>query len=127
MPLVSITHSIDRPGVEQDLSESVHEALVEAFGIPSDDYFHVVTSHGQTVGLFGPRSFLNVEHTAAMVFVQIACAPGRSVEQKKSLYDQMASRLASTGHVRRQDVIINLVEAARENWSFGDGVAQFAP
>jgi 4-oxalocrotonate tautomerase len=29
--------------------------------------------------------------------------------------------------LRREDVWINLVEVAKENWSFGNGVASYAP
>jgi phenylpyruvate tautomerase PptA (4-oxalocrotonate tautomerase family) len=118
-------HSIGRSDIAQSLSDAVHEALVGAFGIPRDDYFHVVTAHPPRSELFGPSNFLNIPHAETMVFVQIACAPGRSVEQKKNLYAQIAEGLAATGQVRRQDVIINLIESSRENWSFGEGLAQF--
>lgn len=127
MPLVYIMHSLGGSSeFAGPLSEGVHTALVSAFGIPVDDRFHVISTHIPGVTLVGPASFLGVKHSNRMVLVQIACAPGRSVEQKKSLYTQIARNLAVTGYVTQQDVVINLVETARENWSFGDGLAQFA-
>jgi 4-oxalocrotonate tautomerase len=50
----------------------------------------------------------------------------RGVDQKKALYRRVAERLAKKPGLRPQDVFINLVEVARENWSFGEGEAQYA-
>jgi phenylpyruvate tautomerase PptA (4-oxalocrotonate tautomerase family) len=61
-----------------------------------------------------------------LVFIQITCAEGRSVQQKKQLYGAIADNLAAAPGVRREDVIVNLVETRRENWSFGNGEAPFA-
>lgn len=127
MPLVHIMHSLGGSSeFAGPLSEGVHGALVSAFGIPADDRFHVISTHVPGVTLIGPASFLGVQHSDRLVFVQITCAPGRSVEQKKNLYAQTAHNLAATGYVTPQDVVINLIESARENWSFGNGLAQFA-
>lgn len=127
MPLVHIMHSLGASSeLAGPLSEGVHAALVGAFGIPVDDRFHVVSDHVPGVSLVAPSSFLGVRHCAQMVFVQIACAPGRSVEQKKNLYAQLAGNLAATGYVTQQDVVTNLIETTRENWSFGNGQAQLA-
>ncbi len=53
-------------------------------------------------------------------------SPARTVEQKKALYSTIADRVSQDTGIRREDVIINLVETRRENWSFGNGVAPFA-
>jgi 4-oxalocrotonate tautomerase len=128
MPLVRISHISNKPAAySQALSQGVHRALMDAFGVPQDDYFQIVTEHVASSGLIGPSSFLGIAHTAELVFVQITCAEGRSLEQKKMLYAQIASNLAKDASVRQEDVIINLVETKRENWSFGNGLAQFAP
>ena len=72
-----------------------------------------------------PDSFLGITHNSTVAFVQITCTEGRSVEQKKALFAEIAANLARVG-VTENDVIINLVETARENWSFGNGLAPFA-
>ncbi len=100
--------------------------MVETFNVPADDYFQVVTDHAATSGVIGPASFLGVDHTPELVMIQITCAEGRSTEQKKALYRAIAGNLASAPGIRREDVIINLVETRRENWSFGNGEAPFA-
>jgi hypothetical protein len=45
---------------------------------------------------------------------------------KKALYARIAGLLAEAPGLRAQDVLINLVEVPRENWSFGNGAAQYA-
>ena len=72
-----------------------------------------------------PDSFLGIAHGDLVAFIQITCAEGRSVEQKKALFAAIAANLAHAG-IPENDVIINLVETARENWSFGNGLAPFA-
>jgi phenylpyruvate tautomerase PptA (4-oxalocrotonate tautomerase family) len=126
MPLVRISHVEGKPvtfGAE--LSQGVHRAMVETFNVPADDYFQIVTGHAASCGVIGPETFLGIAHSPDLVMVQITCAEGRTSEQKKALYRAISENLASSG-VRREDVIINLVETKRENWSFGNGEAPFA-
>jgi 4-oxalocrotonate tautomerase len=127
MPLVRISLPAGHAAAHVTLlSQGVHRAMVETFNVPADDYFQVVTDHAVGVGLVGPSTFLGIEHTSNMVFVQITCAEGRSTDQKKALYAKIADNLHDDAGIRREDVIINLVETKRENWSFGNGVAPFA-
>jgi phenylpyruvate tautomerase PptA (4-oxalocrotonate tautomerase family) len=51
---------------------------------------------------------------------------GRTLEQKKAFYKKIADGLHERLGLRREDVLINLVEVAKENWSFGNGIAQYA-
>ncbi len=57
--------------------------------------------------------------------VQVTLNAGRTVEVKQAFYARLADELAALG-VRREDVIVSLVEVVKENWSFGNGVAQYA-
>ena len=128
MPLVRISHASGHPATfGPALSAAVHRALTEAFHVPADDYFQIVTEHAPGTGIVGPSTFLGIDHTEDIVVVQITCAEGRSVEQKKELFARIALHLPDKAGVRREDVIISLVETKRENWSFGNGIAQFAP
>jgi 4-oxalocrotonate tautomerase len=128
MPLVRISLPTGKSADHASaLSQGVHRAMVDTFNVPADDFFQIVTEHVAGSGLIGPPTFLGIAHTADMVFVQITCAEGRTTDQKKALYAKIADNLSAdaTG-LRREDVIINLVETKRENWSFGNGVASFA-
>jgi 4-oxalocrotonate tautomerase len=60
------------------------------------------------------------------VIIQIACNNTRTVPQKQAFYKSVAEKLAADPGVRPEDVLINLLETAKENWSFGNGVAQYA-
>jgi 4-oxalocrotonate tautomerase len=127
MPLVRISHTTNKSDAfAPALSRGVHLALVEIFNVPDDDLFQVVTEHVAGAGLFGPGRFLGIEHSRDLVFVQITCAEGRTVDQKKALYVRIVEKLSDVPGVRKEDIIINLVETKRENWSFGNGLAPFA-
>ena len=127
MPLVRISHPSGKTDEYANaLSNGVHTALIQAFGIPEDDYFQIVTEHLTGKELRYPESFLEIEHGKEVVFIQITAAEGRSVDQKKALYRMIVEQLHKYADVPRSDVIINLLETKRENWSFGNGDAPFA-
>jgi 4-oxalocrotonate tautomerase len=58
--------------------------------------------------------------------VQIFFNEGRSVAQKQALYNAIADGFSEQLGLRREDVFISLVEVKKENWSFGNGIAQYA-
>jgi phenylpyruvate tautomerase PptA (4-oxalocrotonate tautomerase family) len=106
------------------ISKAIHQSLVKEFNIPEDDYFHVIEAlkPGQ---LLYPKSYLGISHTKNMVFVQITAGAGRTVEQKRALYDEIAHSIAATTKILASDVIIVLTENnGKENWSFGNGELQ---
>jgi phenylpyruvate tautomerase PptA (4-oxalocrotonate tautomerase family) len=126
MPLVRI--DIPSATSQRDaaaLSQAVHQALVDVFGVPADDRFQVIARRGPGELVCAP-AYLGIVHSDQVAFVQIACSPGRSVERKEALYARIAADVARTTAFAAADVIINLVETARENWSFGGGIAQYA-
>ena len=59
--------------------------------------------------------------------MQITLNSGRTVEMKQRFYKSVADGLHETLKLRREDVLINLVDVPKENWSFGNGEAQYAP
>lgn len=107
------------------MSEAVHRALVETISIPAQDRFHIITEHGPADFIYDPE-YLNIHRTNNLVIIQITMSAGRTLEVRKSLYRRMADLLHEEAGLRREDVFINLVETAKENWSFGNGEAQYA-
>ena len=75
--------------------------------------------------LFFDPGYLGVTRTGVVV-VQVFLNQGRTVEVKKALYATVTDHLAAAG-VPRGNVLVNLVEVARENWSFGDGAMSYPP
>ena len=107
------------------VSQAVHQAMVDTFNVPSDDRFQTVTRRAPGEIVCTPE-FLGVAHGSGVIFVQITCSPGRSLEMKKALYARIAHDVAAHAGIPAADVIINLVETVRENWSFGNGLAHYA-
>jgi 4-oxalocrotonate tautomerase len=126
MPLIRIDLPAATSSTEcAAVSQAVHEALVQVFNVPQPDLFHVVARRAPGEIVCTPE-FLGVRHSDRVVFVQIACSPGRTVGQKEALYARIASGIAAHTSFLADDVIINLVETLRENWSFGAGIAHYA-
>lgn len=127
MPLVriSLVEGLT-PGDRRRVGDAVHRALVEAIGVPARDRFQVITQHAPG-DLVYDAEYLGIERSDEIVLVQITLTAGRSLEQKHALYRRIADNLAQAVGLRPQDVWVNLVEVARENWSFGNGIASYAP
>jgi 4-oxalocrotonate tautomerase len=106
------------------ISEAVHSALVETFAVPPDDRFQVLARHPQGLLVVTPE-YLGVRHSPQAFHIEIHCAPGRTLQQKRALYASIAARVQAASGIAPADVIIHLVETLRENWSFGDGVAHY--
>jgi 4-oxalocrotonate tautomerase len=125
MPFIRISLKVSHSEKErQSIGDCIHRAMVKAIGIPEGDRFQVITEHGSDL-IYDP-DYLNIHRTDGIVMIQITLASGRTVEQKKALFKTIADFLHAEHGVRQEDVFINLVETVRENWSFGNGIAQYA-
>lgn len=126
MPLVRIdTTNAFSPERRRAMGEVVHRAMVATLGVPEEDRFQVITAHAED-GLSVAQRYLGIEHGKDVVIVQITLNAGRTLEQKRDFYRRLADGLHAEANVRREDVIVNLVEVAKENWSFGNGDAPYA-
>jgi 4-oxalocrotonate tautomerase len=126
MPLVRIDLSQEASEtLGQEIGELVYQARVDVINVPRDDKFQIITWHGWHELVY-PEKYLGIEYSPGIVFIQITLNQGRSVELKKAFYRRVADDLQAKLDVRPQDVIINLVEVAKENWSFGNGEMQYA-
>ncbi|CAG9168842.1 tautomerase family protein [Cupriavidus respiraculi] len=126
MPLVHISLRSGKPAAyRQAIFDGIYQAMRETFNVPEDDQFMVMTEHDAANFRYG-ASYLDVARSDELVFIQITANNTRTIEQKKALFRRTAERLGEAPGVRPEDVFINLVEVARENWSLGHGVAQYA-
>jgi 4-oxalocrotonate tautomerase len=125
MPFVRIELRKGRTAEQRRaISDAVHASMVEAIKVPPLDRFQVVTEHEAEGFVYDP-TYLDIQRTDGLVIVQITLNAGRTVEARQELYKTIADKLEKLG-VRRQDVFVNLVETQKENWSFGNGIAQYA-
>ena len=126
MPLVRIDlpQSIDAPTARR-IGDTIDRAMIDVIGVPNGDKFQII-SRQPPEGRNLTSEYLGIRYTDRLVVIQITLNQGRTVELKKAFYKRVADDLAELG-LRRQDVLINLVEVAKENWSFGNGEMQYGP
>jgi 4-oxalocrotonate tautomerase len=126
MPLVRISLIEGKPESHlRKISDAVHRGLVETIAIPAQDRFHIITEHNKSHFVYDPQ-YLNIARTDDLVIIQITLSQGRTVEVRKALYKRVVDLVSQEAGLRPEDVFINLVEVAKENWSFGNGIAQYA-
>jgi 4-oxalocrotonate tautomerase len=124
MPLVRISLRAGKSTqYRQAVADEVHRAMVEAASVPELDRFQVLTEHGAADLIYDP-TYLGVKRTDDIVMIQITLNQ-RTQAVKVALYKAIAERLAKNPGVRPGDVLISLVPVAPEDWSFGDGKAQY--
>jgi phenylpyruvate tautomerase PptA (4-oxalocrotonate tautomerase family) len=126
MPLARI----DIPAGKSDdyrttVGDIVYEAMVSTLNAPKDDRFQVISERGPNELIADPN-YLGISRSKDCLFIQLTLNEGRTVEQKKAFYKAVADGLHERLKLRREDVFINLVEVKKENWSFGNGIAQYA-
>jgi phenylpyruvate tautomerase PptA (4-oxalocrotonate tautomerase family) len=125
MPFVRIDLAKGKTaGHRKAIGEIVYKTMIETINVPKDDKFQVITEH-EADDLNFPESYLGITYSKDIVFIQITLNAGRTVDMKKTFYKRIADDLHDQLKIRREDVIINLVEVAKENWSFGNGIAQY--
>ena len=126
MPLVRISLVKGKsPEYRRKVGDAVHRAMVETIDVPRLDRFQLLTEHEPGDLVYDP-GYLGIARTNDIVIVQITIRAGRTLEKKRALFRLIADNLAALG-LRREDAWVNLVEVPKENWSFGNGVASYAP
>lgn len=103
----------------------VYASLKSAISVPDSDNFQILAEHDAEHFVYDP-SYLGIKRSDGLVFIQITLNEGRTTDQKKLLYRTIAEGLGKEVGVSPGDVFISLVEVKRENWSFGNGIAQYA-
>ena len=127
MPLVRISLVKGKPeSYRRKVGDAIHRALVDTINVPPLDRFQILTEHAPGDIVYD-SNYLGIARTSDILIVQITLSVGRTLEQKRALYRRIAANLNAAVGLRPQDAWINLVEVAKENWSFGNGVASYAP
>lgn len=124
MPLMQF-HLIEGRSPEQlqQLLDTAHDAMVEAFGVPYRDRYQTVAQHKQGE-LILQDTGLGYERSNDVVLLSVVSRP-RSQEQKLKLYQLMSEKLHEQCGLAKDDLMISLVENSDSDWSFGQGKAEF--
>jgi 4-oxalocrotonate tautomerase len=126
MPLIRISLRTGKPAdYRRAIAENIYESLRETFNVPQNDFFATVDELESRDFIYD-RKYFNIERSDDLVLIQLTVSNTRTVEQKKALYRRIVERLGKSPGVRSQDIFLNLLEVAKENWSFGNGEAQYA-
>jgi 4-oxalocrotonate tautomerase len=127
MPLVRVSI---REGTSAEfraaVGNAIHDAMIATIDVPPDDRFQIFTSHRPDELVFD-RRYLGIDRGEGFLAIQITLNAGRTLEKKRALYARIAENLERSPGIRRQDLLVNLVEVSKENWSFGNGLASYAP
>ena len=125
MPLVRIDLARGKSAqYRKTLGDLIYGAMREVINVPQDDKFQIITEHAPEELNITP-GYLGIRYSPDFVLIQITLSQGRTVEQKAAFYKRVATDLQRELKLDPQDVFINLVEVAKENWSFGNGLAQY--
>lgn len=107
------------------VGDVVYDAMIHVINVPKDDRFQVIAEH-PAGALVADPGYLGIRRSQDCIFIQLTLNQGRTVEMKKAFYKAVADGLHERLDLRREDVFINLIEVPKENWSFGNGEAQYA-
>ncbi len=126
MPLVRVALRKGKSSAyKRAILDRVYEAMRESFGVPDEDRFMLIDEHEEADFVYS-RTYLGIARDDDLVIIQITANNTRTVEQKKALFAAIAEKLTRDPGIRPENIMINLVEVAKENWSFGHGIAQYA-
>ena len=106
------------------IGEVVYNAMRSVLNVPKDDRFQVITEHASGDLVIDP-TYMGIERTKDAIIIQVTLNEGRTVDMKRAFYKAVADGLHERLGLRREDVFINLLEVKKENWSFGNGEAQY--
>lgn len=127
MPLVEIYLSEKRPADQRrKLADALHRALTETIDVPANDRFQIVRALAAEDYVADP-SYAGVTRSSDFLVIRITLRRGRSLERKRALYRALAGAAAASLGIRIEDVLITLHENDSVDWSFGAGIAQYAP
>lgn len=127
MPLVRIDVPQGKPAeYYRAISDVVYDTTINVLNVPKDNRFHVISEHASTNLLIDP-AYYGIHRSENAIIIQVTLNEGRApLELKKVYYKALADGLHERLGMRREDVFINLVEVKKENWSLGNGEAQYA-
>ncbi|MBR0799043.1 tautomerase family protein [Bradyrhizobium jicamae] len=125
MPLINISLRAGKTDAyRQAISDSLYRAMRDTLGVPESDHFMTISEH--TAANFRTGNAYGIVRSADVVYIQVTVFSTRTAEQKKALYRRAAELLGDNPGIAPEDVFIVVHDAAKENWSVGHGLAQFA-
>ncbi len=124
MPLLRISMRAGKADAyRQAIMDGLYRAMRETLNTPEGDQFMALTEHDASNFSYG--NGYGVNRSADVVYIQITVFDTRTREQKTALFRRIVELLGENPGIRPEDVWVNVLESAKENWSVGNGVASF--
>lgn len=125
MPLVRVSLRKGKPAAyRKAILDGIYRAMRSTFDVPEEDRFMLMSEHDEADFAYSP-TYLGIARTDDLVLIQLTVSNTRPREKKQALFRQIVENLEADPGLRPEDVFINLVEVLPENWSFGNGIAQY--
>ena len=102
------------------VADVVYEGIVGVLKAPDGDRFIVINEH-EPENLIYDRTFLDMDRSPDFILIQVTSTVGNTKELKFAFDRQIADELNKKLGVRPDDIMINMVFVAKEDWSFGKG------
>ena len=100
----------------EDIGNAIHQAQIEALGIPADDRFQIFQPHDTGELKFDP-GYNGVDRRSLLV-IRVIAVHMYPVNTKQAFFRAVVDRLEPLG-IRREDVLISLTENGFEDWYAG--------
>jgi phenylpyruvate tautomerase PptA (4-oxalocrotonate tautomerase family) len=117
-----------RQGKSQDylrsVGEVVYQSMTKLLGVPEGGRFQIITEHPDH-GFHVSADYSGIERTADAIILQVTVNAGKTNAMKKAFYRGVCDGLHDAVGLRREDIFINLLEVAKENWSTGNGIMNY--
>ncbi len=98
--------------VKKDLSDVIHECVVEALEFPKDKRAH------RFIGLAKDDFYYPDGRSEAYTIIELIMIEGRTVETKKKLVKLLFERIKEKVGISEIDIEICIMEAPAHNWGF---------
>ena len=108
------------PEYIKNLSDGIHQSLVESFEVPSDDRFQVIHQHEPHELIFD-RDYMGGPRSENYVLICITAGRLRSTKVKQAFYMNLVERLNTLIGIRPEDVMVVINTTQADEWSFGSG------
>jgi 4-oxalocrotonate tautomerase len=116
--LMPFIHVSMRKGTTEEYRRNIfgaiREGMVESMRIPADDYFGLIHELDDA-NFFYDANYCGRPRSDKFLFVHFFWN-ARAAVTKQIIFETIADKLVEKAGVRRDDIIMNIVEPAPENW-----------
>ncbi len=95
---------------KEGLSKSIHESLVEAFGLPENKMFH------RFIMLDKENFKYPEDRSSNYTIIELSIFEGRSIEAKKQLINLLYEKINKQTGIEENDIEITIFETPMSNW-----------